>query len=386
MRLLPLLGRLAGAGTLAGASLTAYAAWEARAYTLRRVTLPLLPAGSRPLRVLHLSDIHMTPTQTRKQEWLRGLASLEPDLVVDTGDNLAHPDSIPVVRDALGSLLDRPGVFVHGSNDYFAPVLRNPLQYLMPDTGRRSFSSPPLRWPELSSTFTRAGWLDLTNRRESLVVGDTTIAFAGVDDPHLEYDRLDAVAGPADPTADLRLGITHAPYLRVLDQYAADGYDAILAGHTHGGQVCVPGIGAPDHQLRPRQRPRQGPAPAPRRLPPRRPRLDLDARLRRRRHQPLHPHPRRLPPRGDPADPHPAGWVVPDEIGVRSRFPPRFRQGLRTHPPTGRSRLRAASDAGVTFGTGIGLWRSLVARLVRDEEAAGSNPVSPTDVMSSGHR
>ncbi len=244
MRLLPLLGRLAGAGTLAGASLTAYAAWEARAYTLRRLELSLLPPGSRPLRVLHLSDIHMTPTQHRKQEWLRGLAALEPDLVVDTGDNLAHPDSIPVVRDALGSLLDRPGVFVHGSNDYFAPVLRNPLQYLMPDTGRRAFSSPPLRWPELSSTFARAGWLDLTNRRESLVVGETTIAFAGVDDPHLEYDRLDAVAGPADPTADLRLGITHAPYLRVLDQYAADGYDAILAGHTHGGQVCLPGVGA----------------------------------------------------------------------------------------------------------------------------------------------
>ncbi len=237
-------GRLLGAGALAGGSLTAYALCEARAYTLRRVEVALLPPGSRPLRVLHLSDIHMMPTQRRKQEWLRGLASLEPDLVVDTGDNLAHPDSVPVVRDALGPLLDRPGVFVHGSNDYFAPVLRNPVHYLLPDTGRRNNTSTPLRWPELSSTFTRAGWLDLTNRRESLVVGDTRIAFAGVDDPHLKYDRLDVVGGPADAEADLRLGITHAPYLRVLDQYAADGYDAVLAGHTHGGQVCLPGVGA----------------------------------------------------------------------------------------------------------------------------------------------
>ena len=58
------------------------------------------------------------------------------------------------------------------------------------------------------------------------------------------YDRLDDVAGPADADADVRLGVAHAPYLRVLDQFAADGYDAILAGHTHGGQVCLPGVGA----------------------------------------------------------------------------------------------------------------------------------------------
>ena len=75
-------------------------------------------------------------------------------------------------------------------------------------------------------------------------VGELSFAFAGVDDPHLRYDRLAEVAGPADAGADVRLGVAHAPYLRVLDQFAADGYDAILAGHTHGGQVCLPGVGA----------------------------------------------------------------------------------------------------------------------------------------------
>jgi uncharacterized protein len=236
--------RLAGAGAAAGIGLTAYAAWEARAYTLRRVEVPLLPPGSRPVRVLHLSDIHMTPGQRRKQEWLRGLASLEPDLVVDTGDNLAHRDSVSVVHDALGPLLDRPGVFVHGSNDYYAPTLRNPLRYVVVGTGKRTADSAQLPWRELSERLGSGGWIDLTNRRSSLVVGETRFAFAGVDDPHLRYDRLDEVAGPAEPDADVRLGITHAPYLRVLDQYAADGYDAVLAGHTHGGQVCVPGVGA----------------------------------------------------------------------------------------------------------------------------------------------
>ena len=244
MGLTRLLGGVLGAGTVAGAGLTAYAAWEARQYTLRRVEVPLLPPGARPVRVLHLSDLHMTPGQRRKQEWVSGLATLRPDLVIDTGDNLAHAASVPVVRDSLGPLLDVPGVFVFGSNDYFSPTLRNPLRYLLPDDGSRNTSSAKLPWPELRDVFTASGWVDLTNRREVVKVGELSFAFAGVDDPHLRYDRLADVAGPADASADVRLGVAHAPYLRVLDQFAADGYDAILAGHTHGGQVCLPGVGA----------------------------------------------------------------------------------------------------------------------------------------------
>jgi uncharacterized protein len=229
------------AGALAGAGLTAYALWEARQYTLRRHTVPTLPAGARPLRVLHLSDIHLVPTQQRKREWLASLALLRPDLVVNTGDNLAHRDAVPALTNALGPLLDVPGVFVLGSNDYFAPRPRNPFRYLLPDNGKRHTHVPQLPWRDLVSTLTSAGWTDLTNTRASLEVGGLRLAFAGVDDPHLSYDRLGAVAGPADPTADLRIGVAHAPYLRVLDAYARDGYDGIVAGHTHGGQVCLPG-------------------------------------------------------------------------------------------------------------------------------------------------
>lgn len=237
-------GRVIGAGAIAGAGLTAYGLSEARAYTLRRVSVPVLPAGHEPLRVLHLSDIHMTPGQRRKQEWLRALADLEPDLVINTGDNLAHPDAVPSVTEALGALAGVPGVFVFGSNDYYAPGFRNPLRYLLPDDGKRRTDTPQLPWPDLQKAWTDAGWLDLTNGFGSLRVRDTTISFAGVDDPHLGYDDLPSVAGPADPDADLRLAVAHAPYLRVLDQFASDGYDAIIAGHTHGGQVCLPFYGA----------------------------------------------------------------------------------------------------------------------------------------------
>ena len=237
--------RWAGLGAAAAVTGLAYASIvELRWFTLRTAEVPVLPPGHRPLKVLHLSDLHLTPGQTRKQTWVRDLARLEPDLVVDTGDNIAHQRALPPLLGALGPLLDVPGVFVLGSNDYFAPTTRNPVRYLLPDDGRRATHTPPLPWRELRDAFVDRGWTDLTNRRTTLRIGDTTVAFAGVDDPHLEYDDLAAVAGPADPAADLRLGVTHAPYLRVLDQLAGDGYDAVLAGHTHGGQLCLPVKGA----------------------------------------------------------------------------------------------------------------------------------------------
>lgn len=238
------LARSAAVAVTGGAAATAYALWEARQYTLREVTVPVLLPGQAPLRVLQVSDLHITPDQEAKREWVRGLAALEPDLVINTGDNLSHTRAVPFAVEALRPLMEFPGAFVFGSNDYYAPGFRNPIGYLLPDNGQRATNKPTLPWWELRDAFLDASWVDLTNRRQSLAVGGVEIAFAGVDDAHLSLDDLTSVKGPADATADLRLAVTHAPYLRVLDQFAEDGYDAIIAGHTHGGQVCLPWVGA----------------------------------------------------------------------------------------------------------------------------------------------
>lgn len=216
---------------------------ERRNWTLRRATIPVLPAGADPLRVLHLSDLHMTPRQHSKQRWVAGLADLEPDLVVNTGDNLAHPHAVPAVLRALQPLLRLPGVFVFGSNDYFAPQLKNPLRYLARSRRQRSYGDA-LPWRDLRAAFTEHGWTDLTHTRCEVALGHRTLVAAGVDDPHLRLDRYPRVTGLTNPAADLRLGLTHSPEPRVLDAFAADGYDLVLAGHTHGGQLRLPGYGA----------------------------------------------------------------------------------------------------------------------------------------------
>jgi uncharacterized protein len=221
----------------------AYASlYERNRWTLRRFEVPVLAPGSAPLRVLHLSDLHMTAGQRSKQEWVASLAELQPDLVVDTGDNLAGHDAVPGTLRALEPLLDLPGAFVMASNDYYAPRPKNPLKYFKRDHVR--VHGDELPWRDLRDALAARGWIDLTNARGELTVAGRRIAFAGVDDSHLGRDRYDLVAGPADPTADLRIGLAHSPEPRVLDRFAADGYDLLLCGHTHGGQLRVPFYGA----------------------------------------------------------------------------------------------------------------------------------------------
>ncbi|PZF90430.1 metallophosphoesterase [Micromonospora endophytica] len=235
--------RLATATVATGAAALAYASLvERNMFTLRRFDVPVLPTGTEPLRVLHLSDLHMTPNQARKQRWVASLAALDPDLVVVTGDNMAHPGAVPGVLRALQPLLDYPGAFVFGSNDYTGPVWKNPFTYFLPN--REYTEGAELPYDELRDVLTGAGWSDLNNRRATVKAGGRAIDMVGVDDPHIERDDYPSVSGPVDTTADLSIALTHSPEPSLLDEMAADGFGLLLAGHTHGGQVCVPGVGA----------------------------------------------------------------------------------------------------------------------------------------------
>ena len=231
-----------GGVVAAGAAALAYGLHEARQYRLRAFTVPVLPKGSDPLRLLHLSDLHLAPQDRDRIAWVRGLERLRPDLVVVTGDFIAHRDAVPLVEDALAPLLSGPGAFVFGSNDYHGPRAKNPFSYLREDFGGLKLGTD-LPTEDLRTLLTSQGWLDLNNAQGHMNIKGSPVHVLGTDDPHIERDDYAQVSGEFDP-ASVAIGVTHAPYRRILDAFVSDGAHLLLAGHTHGGQVCVPFYGA----------------------------------------------------------------------------------------------------------------------------------------------
>jgi predicted MPP superfamily phosphohydrolase len=218
--------------------------------------VPVLAPGARSLTVLHLTDMHMAPWQREKQDWIRGLAVYEPDLIVDTGDNLGHAQGLEGVERALEPFRGVPGVFVHGSNDYHGPVPKNPFTYF---TGPSDKKHHPATLPtkDMNEFFEGLGWLDLNNTARAMSMRGSRLEFLGVNDAHIGWDHLEKLPGAMDALREdvgwadevggpdpVTIGLTHSPYQRVLNNFLTQGAELIFAGHTHGGQVRVPGYGA----------------------------------------------------------------------------------------------------------------------------------------------
>lgn len=222
------------------------------------------------LRILHLSDTHFYRGREDLVGWLQWLASRagqDYDFVAVTGDMLSsfYGDRY-LAQAALRPFAQTgmPGAFVLGSHDFYENRPGNPLRYLRRTPGRGAHKAvlDPSFGRYLRAFLADSGWADLNNARTSMQVNGVSLELSGVCDPHIRRDRYvgfgpdfgPVPAGPGTATQSvvapqsapkpdgvIRLGLSHAPYSRVLNRFAADGADLVLCGHTHGGQVCLPG-------------------------------------------------------------------------------------------------------------------------------------------------
>ncbi|HEV2754800.1 MAG TPA: metallophosphoesterase [Actinomycetota bacterium] len=238
---MPSLQRLFASGVALGAGGLAYAVAEARSYRVQSHRLPVR-AGAPRVTVLHLSDTHLKERDRMKIRWLRSLPErlgLVPDLVVATGDLIEDPSGIDPLVDALSGLPSRWGKwYVFGSHDYFHSTFPGFVKYF---TGNRDVvRAKPADTPRLERGLNDTGWKALTNRSEVLETPGGRIRLTGVDDPYIHREETQHL-GRSEGDA-LAIGLMHAP--EVVSEYALQGYDLVLAGHTHGGQVRIPFTGA----------------------------------------------------------------------------------------------------------------------------------------------
>jgi len=217
---------------------------ERRLYVRRTVTIKRLLRADGELTVLHLSDVHLSAGQAHRERFVRQLADTDYDVVVATGDLLGGPGQEDRCAAMLAELTrGRPGVAVLGSHDMYASQGIKPWQYFTRANPRPH--GQPLDTDRFVAALQACGWTVLRGATCAVSTRVGTVMFGGFDDPHMASTVWPSVADIQSPSdTSLNVGVVHAPYTKALDRLCDAGYDVLLAGHTHGGQVRVPGVGA----------------------------------------------------------------------------------------------------------------------------------------------
>lgn len=222
----------------------AYSIAEAHSYRLRHTAVPVR-AGAPSLRLLHLSDTHLSGLRPDLLRWLSDLPESvgEVDLAIATGDLIDDDSGIDLAVDALGRIKSRLGrYYVLGSHDYFQSTIRGLIAGVssMYAARRAPETSRPADTARLEAGLKEAGWISLANAVETVATAQGTVRLAGVDDPFLRRHETAHIRREAADA--LAVAVVHCP--DIVSECALQGFDLVLAGHTHGGQVRMPGIGA----------------------------------------------------------------------------------------------------------------------------------------------
>ncbi|HWC12979.1 MAG TPA: metallophosphoesterase [Actinomycetota bacterium] len=221
------------------ATAAAYPFVEARWYRLKHVDVPVARAVPR-VTILHISDTHLNAKDASLMRFLESLPARvgRPDIAVATGDLIEDDSGIEPIAAALNGIEATIGRFyVLGSHDYYQTQFQSYLKYF----GKRA---PGMRAPfadtdRLEQLLRAEGWVGLTNTTAVVDTPHGKMRFAGVDDPYLKRQDIHHVERAAGEV--LAVGLTHSP--DVVSEWMLRGFDLVLSGHTHAGQVRFPLVG-----------------------------------------------------------------------------------------------------------------------------------------------
>lgn len=200
-------------------ALASYTYFETTSVQIVHYTLKLnrLPRAFNGFTILHVTDLHSKLFGEQQNNLLGTIQGLAYDMVAFTGDldNKYSPDPKPGLQ-LIQGLSDKPVYFVPGNHDWW--------------TGY-SFKEDLIQ----------LGVMILENKSVQFTKNDAHIWIVGVDDPYSGRDRLDLALEAV--TDDLpRVLLAHAP--EIYPSAVKSNIDVVLVGHTHGGQVRLPLVGA----------------------------------------------------------------------------------------------------------------------------------------------
>lgn len=211
---------------------------EPRWLVFSRRTVKVTKRLARPLKILHLSDIHFHPQNGHVISFFNELEKIsDVDLIFITGDIVDNDNGIEIAKEQLKRLHARHGIYVVlGNHDHYWYGLREVFNLFFRRILPR-FKNDELH---LKRVLEETGCLVLLNEARTISIDGHEIYIAGLDDPVTGQDRPEKLIRPQG-TGELRILLTHL--LDAFHKVEDFNFDLVFSGHTHGGQIRIPFYG-----------------------------------------------------------------------------------------------------------------------------------------------